>query len=207
MLQPESALPDTETETDEMLQNAGEKGEPHKDPKDPPRRRGNKRKGHGIYENDRPLLSARWGVKVVWCDYALNTEPMVRHSPHMCTSLRSPLLPSIQMDGAVIMVLTAPVLLSAIVMVNGREMAMRMVFAKSTSIRLKASGQRCATFCAHFAVFIKSSFRDILLSVNLLLISNLLRLILYQNLFNALNLNMSLGNILDIYCPTNHKNF
>ena len=32
----------------------GEKGEPHLDPKDPPRRCGNKRRGHGTYENDRP---------------------------------------------------------------------------------------------------------------------------------------------------------
>ncbi|RKU10021.1 hypothetical protein C6501_14185 [Candidatus Poribacteria bacterium] len=36
MLQPEDALPDTEIETDEMFQNVGEKGEPHKDPEDPP---------------------------------------------------------------------------------------------------------------------------------------------------------------------------
>jgi len=48
-MQPEDALPDTETETDEMFQNAGEKGEPHQDPKDPPRRRGNKRRGHGTW--------------------------------------------------------------------------------------------------------------------------------------------------------------
>ena len=54
LLQPDDVLPDIETETDEMFQNAGEKGEPHLDPKDPPRRRGNKRRGHGTYENDRP---------------------------------------------------------------------------------------------------------------------------------------------------------
>ena len=52
LLQPEDVLP--ETETDEMFQNAREKGEPHLDPKDPPRRRGNKRRGHGTYENDCP---------------------------------------------------------------------------------------------------------------------------------------------------------
>lgn len=32
----------------------GKKGEPHRDPDDPPRRRANKRRGHGTYENDRP---------------------------------------------------------------------------------------------------------------------------------------------------------
>ncbi|CAN5845898.1 transposase [soil metagenome] len=38
------ALPDTVTETDEMFQNAGEKGKPHPLPCDPPRRRANKKK-------------------------------------------------------------------------------------------------------------------------------------------------------------------
>lgn len=61
MIQPEDALPDTETETDEMFQNAGEKGEPHRDPKDPPRRRGNKRRGHGTYKNDRPPVVGTLG--------------------------------------------------------------------------------------------------------------------------------------------------
>jgi len=32
----------------------GKKGEKHSDPLDPPRRRANKRRGHGTYENDRP---------------------------------------------------------------------------------------------------------------------------------------------------------
>ena len=44
----------TEVEADEMYQNAGEKGIPHLDPDDPPRRRANKRVGHGTMENDRP---------------------------------------------------------------------------------------------------------------------------------------------------------
>src|ERR1700710_2029109 len=32
----------------------GEKGVPHRDPEDPPRRRANKARGHGTWENDRP---------------------------------------------------------------------------------------------------------------------------------------------------------
>jgi transposase len=47
-------LKDTEVEADEMDQNAGEKGVPHVDPDDPPRRRANKRRRHGTMENDRP---------------------------------------------------------------------------------------------------------------------------------------------------------
>src|SRR3954447_3284662 len=49
-----SPLRDTEVEADEMYQNAGEKGVPHRDPDDPPRRRANRRRGHGTWENDRP---------------------------------------------------------------------------------------------------------------------------------------------------------
>jgi transposase len=47
-------LEDTHVDADEMYQNAGEKGVPHEEPEDPPRRRANKVKGHGTMENDRP---------------------------------------------------------------------------------------------------------------------------------------------------------
>ena len=53
---PSVLLPDHVTEMDEMFQNAGEKGIPHKDPDDPPRRRGNQRPGHGTFANDRPPI-------------------------------------------------------------------------------------------------------------------------------------------------------
>jgi hypothetical protein len=55
-LQPKDALPDTETESDEMFQNAREKGRPHRDPTDRPRRRANKRRGRGTQANDRPPI-------------------------------------------------------------------------------------------------------------------------------------------------------
>src|SRR5207249_1165787 len=54
---PPSALPDAVIEADEMYQNAGEKGRPHLDPKDPPRRRANKQRGHGTFDNDRPPVA------------------------------------------------------------------------------------------------------------------------------------------------------
>ena len=44
-----------------MFQNAGEKGIPHLDPDDPPRRRANKRRGHGTFENDRPPVAGTVG--------------------------------------------------------------------------------------------------------------------------------------------------
>jgi hypothetical protein len=39
-----------------MFQNAGEKGIPHRDPDDPPRRRANHRPGQGTFDNDRPPI-------------------------------------------------------------------------------------------------------------------------------------------------------
>lgn len=52
--QPQRPLTDHWTETDEMFQNAGEKGDYHAAPDDPPRPRANKQPGHGTYDNDRP---------------------------------------------------------------------------------------------------------------------------------------------------------
>jgi transposase len=53
----------------------GKKSTPHRDPNDPPRRRANKRKGHGTYANDRPpiisLISRETGEQRLWvCDHA-----------------------------------------------------------------------------------------------------------------------------------------
>lgn len=38
------------------IRRPGKKSEPHRDPSDPPRRRANKRRGHGTYDNDRPPI-------------------------------------------------------------------------------------------------------------------------------------------------------
>jgi transposase-like protein len=53
----------------------GKKSTPHPDPADPPRRRANKRKGHGTYANDRPplisIISRDTGEQRWWvCDHA-----------------------------------------------------------------------------------------------------------------------------------------
>jgi transposase len=53
---PTLALADAVTEADEMFQNAGEKGEKHDDPDDPPRCRANNRRGLGTMDNDRPPI-------------------------------------------------------------------------------------------------------------------------------------------------------
>ena len=48
----QTGLPDQAVKADEMFQNAGKKADPHPDPDDPPRRRANKQRGRGTYEND-----------------------------------------------------------------------------------------------------------------------------------------------------------
>ena len=56
-----------------MYQNAGEKGDVHPFPSDPPRRRANKRRGRGTMANDRPPILGIWGrdsgqVRFFVCD-------------------------------------------------------------------------------------------------------------------------------------------
>jgi transposase-like protein len=68
-----SPLEDAVTEGDELFQNAGEKGEPHRDPADPPRRRANKRRGRGTMANDRPPVQGVVGrdsgeIRLTVCD-------------------------------------------------------------------------------------------------------------------------------------------
>jgi transposase len=57
------------------IRTRGKKSTPHRDPTDPPRRRANKRKGHGTYANDRPpiisVISRDTGEQRLWgCDHA-----------------------------------------------------------------------------------------------------------------------------------------
>ena len=52
------------------IRTRGKKSTPHRDPADPPRRRANKRKGHGTYANDRPpiisIMSREPGEQRFW---------------------------------------------------------------------------------------------------------------------------------------------
>lgn len=67
---PTDPLDGTTFEADELYQNAGEKGDRHPDPNDPPRRRGNQRPGHGTFANDRPpifsVISRETGQCGMW---------------------------------------------------------------------------------------------------------------------------------------------
>jgi transposase len=68
-----SPLPDEVTAADEAFHNAGEKGDPHRDPADPPRRRANQRRGKGTMANDCPPIQGVVGrdsgqIRLTVCD-------------------------------------------------------------------------------------------------------------------------------------------
>lgn len=93
---PNAPLTDEQTEADEMYQNAGEKGTPHLDPDDPPRRRANKRVGRGTMENDRPPVLGVVGrnsgqVRFTVCDDTQQEtiQPQVESDTQATTTLNT----------------------------------------------------------------------------------------------------------------------
>lgn len=91
---PSAELADDATEADEMFQNAGEKGTPHRDPADPPRRRANKRRGRGTMANDRPPVLGVAGrssghIRLTVCDdtQQVTIQPQVENDTQPTTNL------------------------------------------------------------------------------------------------------------------------
>jgi transposase-like protein len=78
---PSEPLPDDVLEADELYQNAGEKGAPHRDPEDPPRRRANQRRGHGTDATDRPPVFSALGQAAKPGAQVLNTDEWRRYVP------------------------------------------------------------------------------------------------------------------------------
>jgi len=56
-----SVLTDDVVDSDEVFINAGEKGDRHDHPQDPPRVRANKKKGLGTFDNDCPPVQECFG--------------------------------------------------------------------------------------------------------------------------------------------------
>jgi transposase-like protein len=93
---PTQPLQDEVTEADEMFQNAGEKGDPHTDPDDPPRCRANNRPGAGTMENDRPPILGVVGrtsdhIRLTVCDNTQQTtlQPNVELNTSSSTLLNT----------------------------------------------------------------------------------------------------------------------
>ena len=49
----------------------GKKGDPHRNPDDPPRQRANKQRGRGTYGNDRPPIVGMVGRKTGWVSFTV----------------------------------------------------------------------------------------------------------------------------------------
>ena len=93
---PHTPLSDAVTEADEMFQNAGEKGEKHDDPADPPRYRANNRPGAGTMENDRPPILGVVGrttnqIRLTVSDdtQQATLQPQVENDTHPTTTLNT----------------------------------------------------------------------------------------------------------------------
>ena len=81
-------------EVDELYQNAGEKGQKHLDPDDPPRRRGNQFNGHGTYDNDRPPVFGVIGRE--------SGEVYVQETKRSTKKVLQPLVESVTKPGTII---------------------------------------------------------------------------------------------------------
>lgn len=94
-------LPDTRQESDEMFQNAGEKGTAHRNVNDPPRRRANKKKGLGTYPSDRPPIQGTVGRDTgqVRLNVCANTQAATLDQ---CIDQSSPVGTMIYTDGSTI---------------------------------------------------------------------------------------------------------
>ena len=129
----------------------GKKSDPHRDPADPPRRRANKRRGHGTYANDRPPIVGTVGRPSGQCRLrvAARTDQATLHA-HLQTFTR-PCAPCYTDEWRGYQ--DAPRAhrhhLSR-ARLNGRVMMMAMV-TRRHPIRVKACGRPCATSYAPFA--------------------------------------------------------
>jgi transposase-like protein len=145
-------------EGDERYQHAGEKGEPHREPDDPPRTRANQQPGHGTSATDRPpIIHVRCretGEVRTWvCDHA---------DQETCRAIvRSAIPPkgpsSIVMHGRATARRIPAIRPCATAPGNGHAMPMGMGMgcAKSTVLPVKGWVSPCARFCAPFAVSIR----------------------------------------------------
>ena len=155
---PTAVMSGTAFEADELYQNAGEKKHAHRDPTDPPRRRANKRRGHGTYANDRPpmisIISRDTGEQRFWVGdhadrptcVALIAENIPAHSTQLYTDEWQsypgaiPLMP-----------------LSVMVCTSGRGKIMAMADVKCTVTPVRARAQHFGPICACSAASISGT--------------------------------------------------
>lgn len=154
---PADPLPDGKVESDEMFQNTGEKGMPHKDPSDPPRRRANKQRGVGAMENDRPPVLGTVGresgrVCLTVCDNAQEATIQPQVEAKTCSDA------TMYPDEAPAYARIAEGGRGYATVCHSRRsgLAITMVHGKCIATQWKASEPACGTFSACLAVSTKS---------------------------------------------------
>ena len=172
-VQAQEPLADEHCETAEMFQNAGGKGEPHHDPQDPPRRRANKKKGHGTYDNDRPLTMighrswARSDVPVgsAACKYA--GTPMVLPCALRCSGTPQPGQPATATSGRATAAWSGRTGKSSMAKSSGRGTLMGTASTRCIPTASRACGRVCATGCVRSVVCISVTCRATSLCANM----------------------------------------
>jgi transposase-like protein len=148
---PTDAMRGPAFEADELYQNAGEKSTPHRDPSDPPRRRANKRTGHGTYASDRPpiisVVSRETGESTGFgCAITPTGGRAAASSPNTCRpAAPGPIPTSGRAIGAAIRSMRP----SVTGCTNGHGMMMPMADVRGTATPVKelvrGSGPTCAS--------------------------------------------------------------
>ncbi len=139
-------MPDRETETDEMFQNAGKKGELHAE-------RTNSAGTAAMKMID--LRSwERLAGKADSVDCVLSSRLMVRLCVGMCIDGGDLLVT--RMSGEAITESSVNGSRSVIVRASGHAMKMAIEYGKFTLTQLKACGLKQVIFCVLFVVFIRS---------------------------------------------------
>ena len=157
----------------------GKKGEKHYDPEDPPRRRANKQRGHGTYDNDRPPVVGTVGRRSGQVRLRVVKHTVAKHWNTL--SPNSPYLPpeSILTSGGATTPLFVSMLRSTMAFMNGHVTMTVMVFVKFIPTLLKACGLDCVSSLAHFEVCTRSICLVTLQFMNMLSISRRFRLSLF----------------------------
>ncbi|MCP4540523.1 MAG: hypothetical protein GY832_25585 [Chloroflexi bacterium] len=154
---PTDPLPDDETEGDEMFQNAGEKGTPHRDPNDPPRRRANKRRGRGTMANDRPPVQGIVGrttrqIRLIVCENTqqITIQPNVEDATETSTTFYTDEMPI-----STFLPQDEDTLLSVTPNASGLVTMTEMESVKCIATQWKEFGPVYAISCAFSEVFTK----------------------------------------------------
>jgi transposase len=133
----------------------GKKGELHADPEDPPRKRANKQRGHGTYDNDRPPIVGTVGRESgqVRLRVVHNTDRKTLEAHVHRFTLKETTCYTDEWNAYNHIIREHKRF--AMRSMNGHATMMEMVFEKSTQTQQKVCGRMFVITCATSKVFTK----------------------------------------------------